>query len=321
MIDTHSKKNADIVIVVTGPTASGKSSVAVELAIRLGGEVICADSMQIYKFMDIGTAKTGPADRKGIPHHMMDIIEPSDDFSVAAYKEMSTRIIRDIQSRGKVAIVCGGTGQYISSLIEGTTFIPQKTDSELRERLEKEYEEKGADYIYDKLTQIDPDTAKLLHPNDKKRIIRAMEIFHTTGMTKTQMNIKSKINGPDFEFLSFCITHDREILYERINTRVDGMMNDGLLDEVRMILDKYPNLSKTARQAIGYKELISYIEGEKSLQEAVDTLKQASRNYAKRQLTWFRKMDSLIWLQNTSTDDTVNVILNKCEEECINILR
>lgn len=316
MTDIQSKKKTDRVIVVTGPTASGKSSVAVELAIRLGGEVICADSMQIYKHMDIGTAKTSISDRKGIPHHMMDIIEPSEDFSVAAYKEMATQTIKDIQDKGKVAIICGGTGQYISALIEGMTFIPQKTDIELRERLETEYEQKGADYIYDKLTQIDPDTAKLLHPNDKKRIIRAIEIFSTTGMTKTQININSKIDGPDFPFVSFCINHDREILYERINTRVDEMMSDGLLEEVKMILEKYPDLSKTARQAIGYKELISYIEGAQSLQEAIDTLKQATRNYAKRQLTWFRKMDSLIWLQNTSTEDTVNEIIEKCEEEC-----
>lgn len=312
MISVNNSINNKNVFVITGPTASGKSSVAVELALKLDGEVICADSMQIYKYMDIGTAKTGFSDRKGIPHHMMDIIEPSDDFSVASYKEMATRIIKDIQSRGKVAIVCGGTGQYISALIEGTTFTPQKTDMELRKQLEIEYEQKGADYLFDKLTQIDPDTARTLHPNDKKRIIRAIEIHSTTGMTKTQININSKLNGPDFQFISYCINHDREILYERINSRVDEMLQDGLLDEVKMILDKYPNLSKSARQAIGYKELINYIEGVQSLQEATDALKQATRNYAKRQFTWFRKMDSLIWLQNTSTMATVNTIIENC---------
>ncbi len=296
------------VIIITGPTASGKTSVSIELCKKNDGEIVCADSMQLYKNMNIGTAKPTIQEREGVQHHLLDILEPTQTFSVADYQKMATETIKDILSRGKTPVLCGGTGQYLSAMIEGTVFIPVKTDMKLREELENIFKESGIEAIYDELQKVDPDSASILHLNDTKRILRAIEVYRLTGMTKTQMNIKSKEKGPDFKFSSFCINHDREILYDRINGRVDKMIEDGLLAEIVELLKEYPLLSNTAYQAIGYKEFFPYIKNEISLDDAINQVKQSTRNYAKRQLTWFRKMDSLIWINNKNTKEIIDII-------------
>lgn len=297
------------VIVITGPTASGKSAAAVELCKKINGEIISADSMQIYRGMDIGTAKPSHDEQEGIPHHMIDLIDPTMRFSVAEYKKEATGIIYDILHRGKIPVLCGGTGLYLSAMIEGTEYTPVKTDVMLREELENELEEKGVDSLWDELSRIDPEAIQILHRNDTKRILRAIEVYRLTGKTKTELNKISKEKGPEFTYHSFCINHDRDILYQRINMRVDQMLDKGLLQEIDNLLKTYPGLSNTAYQAIGYKEFMPYLRGEITLREAVDAVKQATRNYAKRQLTWFRKMDSLIWIQNQTTEEIVNTIL------------
>jgi len=299
------------IIIITGPTASGKSDVAVEISKQINGEIICADSMQIYKGMDIGTAKTLTPDQQNIPHHMQDIIFPNENFSVALYKEKTIGHIYDIFKRGKIPVICGGTGQYISALTEGTKFIEMNTDFDLRSELESEYEIKGKEFFYNYLKEIDPETAQKLHVNDKKRILRAIEIFKTTGMTKSIIDAKSKETGPEFDFSAYCIFHERDVLYERINRRVDAMIEKGLISEVKNILSLYPDISKTAMQAIGYKELGQYFCGVITLIDATEKIKQASRNYAKRQLTWFRKMKSLNWIKNDSIENLVEIILKE----------
>lgn len=300
----------DTVVVITGPTASGKTAAAVLLGKKIDGEVVCADSMQLYRGMDIGTAKPTIAEQSGVPHHLMDILDPVETFSVADYKKAATEAIQDILSRGKKPILCGGTGQYLSTLIEGTEYAPIKGNERLRIDLEKELEIKGIDTIFDELISIDPDSASILHKNDTKRILRAIEVYRLTGMTKTQLNKISKEKGPDFNFKCFCISQDREILYDRINKRVDKMLANGLIDEIKRLLAAFPTLSNTAYQAIGYKEFIPYLQNEITLEEASGKVKQVTRNYAKRQLTWFRKMDQLIWINNQGTKQIVDTIKN-----------
>ncbi len=305
-------------IVITGPTASGKSAAAIQLCKQLNGEVVCADSMQLYRGMDIGTAKPSKVEQDGIVHHLMDIIDPIQTFSVADYKNVATKAIRDILSREKVPVLCGGTGQYLSAMIEGMEYTPIKTDDHIRNQLENEMQSRGMDSLYEELRMIDPDSASALHRNDVKRILRAIEVFRLTGMTKTQLNKKSKVKGPDFTFTSFCITQDREVLYERINQRVDKMLETGLIEEIKKLLLDFPTLSNTAYQAIGYKEFVPYLQNKTSLKEAADSVKKATRNYAKRQLTWFRKMESLVWINNQETTQVVEAIIqhiNKLAED------
>ncbi len=214
----------DLVIAITGPTASGKSDAAILLCQKIGGEVVCCDSMQLYKGMDIGTAKPSAAEQQGVLHHLTDILEPIQSFSVAEYKKKATTVLRDILSRGKTPVLCGGTGQYLSAMIEGTEYTPVKSNDITRKQLEDELSARGIDALFDELKSIDPESAAVLHRNDVKRILRAVEVYRLTGMTKTQLNKKSKEKGPDFRFRCFCISHDREILYDRINRRVDKML-------------------------------------------------------------------------------------------------
>ncbi len=261
------------VFVVCGPTASGKSALAIALCKHWGGEVICADSMQLYRGMDIGTAKPTIIEQEGVPHHLMDILDPVQAFSVADYKTAADKAVRDILSRGKTPVLCGGTGQYLSAMIDGTAYTPIKTSEALRTQLENELRDKGIDSLYDELASIDPDSAILLHRNDSKRILRAIEVFRSTGMTKTELNRQSKEKGPDFAFTSFSLSHDRETLYNRINRRVDQMLEQGLLTEIQTLLDRYPMLSNTAYQAIGYKEFIPVLQGKLSLGKAANVVK------------------------------------------------
>ncbi len=302
------------VAIVTGPTASGKSAAALLLARRIGGEIVCADSMQIYRDMDIGTAKPSAADRQLVRHHMYDFLSPEETFSVAQYVQTAAPVLREILSRGNLPILCGGTGQYISALMSGMEFIPVDTDPALRARLEEESRTLGMRALLERLASVDPQSAERLHERDEKRILRALEIYELTGMTKTQMNAKSLEKGPAFSFAGFCLTLDRERLYRSIDERVGRMLEAGLLEEVRSLKSKYPHLSKTALQAIGYKELDAYLTGSADLEEAAAGIRQSSRNYAKRQLTWFRGISDLEWIDNADPDVSAGIMERRIRE-------
>lgn len=294
-------------IVIAGPTASGKTALSVNLAKALGGEIVSADSMQIYKYMNIGTAKPTDGEKEGIPHHMMDFLEPSVNFSVADYCEMAKKVIADIDNRGKIPVMVGGTGLYIDSLVNGVDFGESDGDETLRNELEALAEKEGNEAVHKILAEIDPETAEKYHPNNLRRIIRAIEIFKTQGV-KVSEKAKEEKASP-YNAVYFCIDWDRSVLYDRINRRVDMMVEEGLLDEVKDLLARNIDPACTAMQSIGYKEFYGYLTGEMSIDEAIETLKQSSRRYAKRQLTWFRRNKSIHWLKpETAEEDAISII-------------
>ncbi len=304
------------VLVICGPTASGKSSTAIQVALELHGEIVSADSMQLYRGMDIGTAKVTPEEQALVRHHLIDCCEPGDSFSVAKFKELATAAIRDIQSRGKLAIVCGGTGQYISALTQGIDYVDIPVDLHLRESLNQRAREEGLESLYLELSRVDPAASQAIKPQDQKRIIRALEIFHQTGKPKTEHLAQSRLKGPDFNFIVYCLTHQREVLYDKINQRVQWMVDSGLVDEVRQLLATTAGLQlPTAWQAIGYKEIIAYLQGQKTLQEAISEIAQATRRYAKRQLTWFRNMEEVHWLQDLSPEQAARVMIESMKQQ------
>lgn len=286
------------ILVIVGPTASGKTRMAVELAQRHNGEVISADSMQIYRTMDIGTAKPTKEEMGGIPHHMIDVADPEEDFSVARYVEMAARCVDDVLARGKLPIVAGGTGLYIDSLLSGRTFAPFSPDSALRGELERELAEKGGQAMLEALAQVDPEAAQRLHPNDHKRIIRALEVYRSTGKTITQHNRETQAIPPRYNALTIGLAfQDRQAMWRRIDQRVDEMVAAGLEDEVRRLLTSGISPKCTAMQAIGYKEFTQALSGEMTWQEAADVVKLRSRQYAKRQLTWFGRNPNTCWVR------------------------
>lgn len=286
------------ILVIVGPTASGKTRMAVELAQRHNGEVISADSMQIYRTMDIGTAKPTQEEMGGIPHHMIDVADPEEDFSVARYVEMAARCVDDVLARGKLPIVAGGTGLYIDSLLSGRTFAPFSPDSALRGELERELAEKGGQAMLESLSQVDPEAAQRLHPNDHKRIVRALEVYRSTGKTITQHNRETQAIPPRYNALTIGLAfQDRQAMWRRIDQRVDEMVAAGLEDEVRRLLTSGISPKCTAMQAIGYKEFTQALSGEMTWQEAADVVKLRSRQYAKRQLTWFGRNPNTRWVR------------------------
>ncbi len=297
-------------IVIAGPTASGKTALSVELAKRLGGEIVSADSMQIYKYMNIGTAKPTEEEKQGIPHYMMDFKEPSENFSVADYCDMAHKVIEDIHKRGKLAIVVGGTGLYIDSLVNNVDFSDGEADTEIRAELEDMAMRLGNEAVHAELMKIDPETAEKYHPNNLRRIIRAIEFYKTTGMT---LSAHAKIEKPSrYDCIYFCIDWEREVLYDRINRRVDIMIEDGLLDEVSALLKKGYDKNLTAMQGIGYKEFYSYFDGSASLDETLELIKMNSRRYAKRQLTWFRRNKDIHWLSaGEALSEAIKIIEDK----------
>ncbi len=298
-----------IVYVIGGPTASGKSKLAVELAKKVNGEIISADSMQIYKEMNIGTAKPTTEEMCGIKHYLINIVSPDERYSVSNFKKDAERAIEEILAKGKTPIVVGGTGLYIDSLIYGIEFQNEEVDLEYREKLNKIADEKGLESLYKKAQEIDPEAMKKISINDKKRIIRVLEIYHKTGKTKTEQELQSRKNEVKYEYKVFAITMDREKLYERIEQRVDSMIEQGLIEEVKQILNKYHTFP-TAMQGLGYKEVVEYLEGSCTKEEMIEKIKKETRHYAKRQLTWFRKNKETIWLDGEkSTDENVSIIL------------
>ncbi len=284
------------IICIAGPTASGKTGLAVSLARELQAEVISCDSMQIYKGMDIGTAKPTPDEMQGIPHHMLDVAEPWEDFSVSRYCSMATPILEDILARGKTAIIAGGTGLYMDALMKGNAFAPCPSTG-CRERLEAQADEMGMDWMLEHLRTIDPEAAAKLHTADRKRIIRALEVFEETGQTITAHNKRTQAIPPKYTPLYLGLDFSqRAELYRRIDLRVELMMEQGLLEEIRALLASGIPEKATAMQAIGYKEFVAALKGDISVSEAVLQVQQASRHYAKRQLTWFRRNSRMHWL-------------------------
>jgi len=284
-------------LVITGPTAAGKTALAISLAQVLGGEIVSADSMQIYRGMDIGTAKPTVQEMAGIPHHMIDIADPAEPYSVARYVAEAAACVEDIFARGRMPIVAGGTGLYIDSLLAGRYFAQSPEDLSLREELIRRYDREGAAVLWQELESIDPDTAARLHPNDKKRVLRAIEVYRLTGKTITAHNLETQTIPPRYAALKIALTaKDRNDLYRRIDRRVDIMIASGLQAEVTRLMETGLSPKCTAMQAIGYKEMAKLLSGELTLAEAADLIKQESRRYAKRQLSWLRREDTIRWI-------------------------
>ena len=304
------------IICIAGPTASGKTALAVELAKELNGEVISCDSMQIYRRMDIGTAKPTEEEMQGIPHHMIDVAEPDEDFSVSRYCEMATPILDDILTRGKTAIIAGGTGLYMDSLIRGNDFAPYPATG-ARERLEKEADEKGMDVMLTKLQSIDPEAAEKLHLADRKRILRALEVYEETGETITAHNKRTQAIPPRYRALWLGLDFEpRQALYDRIDLRVSLMLEQGLVDEIKNLLANGIPAKCTAMQAIGYKEFAAALNGSGSIEAAADEVRKASRHYAKRQLTWFRRNPEMHWLVRHEGENFEEILLQARHLAC-----
>lgn len=285
------------VLFIVGPTASGKTKLSIELAKRFNGEIISADSMQIYKGMDIGTAKPDLAEREGIVHHLIDVCDIGESFSVADYQSLAKKAIVDICKKGKLPIFVGGTGLYIDSVIYNTQFADHEDSAKIREDLAKELEQYGSEYMYERLLKIDKESALKLHPNDTKRVLRALECFELTGTPKSVHDKNSHRNEAFCRPLIIGLNYsDRELLYGRINRRVDMLIEAGLIDEIRKLCKYGLRESATASQAIGYKEFYGYLDGREIIETAIERLKQETRRYAKRQLTWFRRNSDIKWI-------------------------
>ena len=296
------------IICIAGPTASGKTALAVELAKELDGEVVSCDSMQVYRRMDIGTAKPTPEEMQGIRHHMLDVAEPDEDFSVSRYCAMAGPIVDDIVARGKTAVIAGGTGLYMDSLIQGNDFAPFPSTG-VREQLDAEADSCGIQVLFDRLKSIDPDAAGKLHLSDRKRIIRALEVYLETGETITEHNRKTQLIPPRYTPIWLGLDFEnRADLYRRIDARVGMMLEAGLVEEIRSLLCSGIPEKCTAMQAIGYKEFVAALEGQCSIEEAADQVRQSSRRYAKRQLTWFRRNQSMHWLIRHPGQDGAEIL-------------
>ena len=297
------------VIVICGPTASGKTALSIELAKKINGEIISADSMQIYKDMDIGTAKPTKEEMQGIQHYLLDFVSPEERYSVAQYKQDAKCAIKEILSKGKIPIIVGGTGLYVDSLIYEIEYNDIEIDEKYRKQLENIIENQGLEVLYKKALEIDPVAMKKISENDKKRIMRVLEIYHQTGKTKTEQEIESRKNPVEYDYRVFAINWDREVLYQRINKRVDIMIEQGLIEEVKNILKKYDKFP-TAMQGLGYKEVVDYLNDVYTKEEMIEKIKMETRRYAKRQLTWFRKNKQTIWLNaEEEIQNNIKIIL------------
>ncbi len=291
-------------VAVVGPTASGKSGLAIEIAKEFSGEIISCDSMQIYKHMDIGTAKPTKEEMDLIPHHLVDFVDVGREYSVSDYVKDAERMVKELEGRGVLPVFCGGTGLYISSYISGISFGEYENDESVRQRLLEEVKESGVDALYERLCSVDKQAADGIEKNNVKRVVRALEIYETTGVTMTEWNRRSKINAKKKDCLVIGLDYkDRQLLYDRIDLRVDKMMECGLLEEAKMLYQMGALERGTAAQAIAYKELVPYIENKDTLENCVETLKRNSRRYSKRQLTWFRRNPDIKWIYKDETDD------------------
>ena len=298
------------VVVICGPTASGKTALSIELAKKINGEIVSADSMQIYDEMNIGTAKPDKEEMQGIKHYLIGNVKPTRRYSVSDFKKDAIKAIEEIIAKEKMPIVVGGTGLYVNSLVYGIDYPEIQTNLEYRKKLEKIVEEKGLQYLFEKAVEIDKEAMKNISPNDKKRILRVLEIYKETGKTKTELERESRKNGIPYDYKIFAINMPREILYDRINRRVDIMIEKGLIDEVSSLYEKYGESLLTSMQAIGYKEVVEFLKGNCTKEEMIEKIKMETRRYAKRQLTWFRKIENIQWLDGLNDiQNNVNIIL------------
>lgn len=303
-------------IVLTGPTAVGKTALSIRLAKALDGEIISADSMQVYRGMDIGSAKVTKKEMDGVRHHLIDVLEPEEDFNVAAFQRMAKEALEEIYSRGKLPIVAGGTGFYIQALLYDIDFRDDTGEGPIRKELEKLAVEKGAEYLHSLLQQADPQSADQIHPNNIKRVVRALEYFRQTGEPFSLHNQRERERCSPYHFLYYVICSDRKNLYERIDRRVDAMMADGLLGEVRALKKRGVKRGMTSMQGLGYKEILDYLDGTCSLEEAVYVLKRDTRHFAKRQITWFRREREVRWLKLEDFGGDLDRVLQKILEDC-----
>ena len=299
------------VIVICGPTASGKTSLSVELAKKCNGEIISADSMQIYKEMNIGTAKVTLEEMQGIKHYMIDIVSPTERYSVAEFKVQAEKAIEEILKKGKTPIIAGGTGLYVNSLIYNIQYNDIKINEEYRKYLEERVEKEGLQSLYEEAKKIDFEAMKSISKNDQKRILRVLEMYHQTGKTKTELEKESRKEEVKYDYKVYAISWEREELYKRINKRVDIMIEQGLIEEVENLLKKY-NKFPTAMQGLGYKEVVEYLDKKITKEEMIEKIKMETRRYAKRQITWFKKIENVKWIQgNEATINNINLILEE----------
>lgn len=282
-------------IVIVGPTAVGKTEVGIRVAEKIGGEIISGDSMQIYRHMDIGTAKPTPEEMGGIPHYMMDIMNPDENFSVAMFQQEVDQYIRHISAKGKLPLLVGGTGLYVRSVLDHYDFSPPGEAPEIRERFLRLSEEKGNQHLVDLLKEVDPASAERIHLNDTRRLVRALEVYHSLGRPITEFQYNTEEMPPKYDFLYYGLTMERQLLYQRIEQRIDQMVAKGLVDEVKNLLQMGFSLQNTSMQAIGYKEIVDHLKGLYSLDEAIELIKRNTRRFAKRQLTWFRRDQRINW--------------------------
>ena len=303
-------------IVLTGPTAVGKTALSIRLAKALDGEIISADSMQVYRGMDIGSAKVTKKEMDGVRHHLIDVLEPEEDFNVAAFQRMAKEALEEIYSRGKLPIEAGGTGFYIQALLYDIDFRDDTGDGPIRNELEKLAVEKGAEYLHSLLQQADPQSADQIHPNNIKRVVRALEYFRQTGEPFSLHNQRERERCSPYHFLYYVICSDRKNLYERIDRRVDAMMADGLVGEVQALKKRGVKRGMTSMQGLGYKEILDYLDGTCSLEEAVYVLKRDTRHFAKRQITWFRREREVRWLKLEDFGGDLDRVLQKILEDC-----
>lgn len=297
-------------VVLTGPTAVGKTKLSIELAKRIGGEIISADSMQVYKHMDIGSAKIRPEEMEGVPHFLVDELEPSEEFNVVVFQQKTKQYMQKIYERGHIPILVGGTGFYIQAVLYDINFSEDDDNHQIREELEALAKEKGAEYMHEKLRKIDPASADAIHANNVKRVIRALEYYKLTGQKISEHNEEQRQNESPYDFSYFVLNDHRELLYERIDKRVDEMVTEGLLTEVTKLKNMGYDRSYVSMQGLGYKEIFSYLEGEISLEEAIYIIKRDTRHFAKRQITWFKREKEVIWVNKPEFDYNNDKILN-----------
>lgn len=297
-------------IILAGPTAVGKTAASIRLAKAVGGEIISADSMQVYRYMDIGSAKIRPEEMEGVPHHLVDVLEPEEDFNVVRFQQMAKAAAEEIYARGRIPIVAGGTGFYIQALLYDIDFTENDGDSSFRRELEKTAEEKGGEYLHALLQEADPEAALQIHPHNIKRMIRALEFHHQTGRKISEHNEREREKESPYHYAYFVLTDERSRLYERIDRRVDLMMEEGLLDEVRFLKERGVRRDSTAMQGLGYKELYACLDGEYPLEEAVRIIKRDTRHFAKRQLTWFKRERDVIWADKSVIEQDDDAVID-----------
>ena len=297
------------IVVLTGPTAVGKTELSIQLAKVIGGEIISADSMQVYKHMDVGSAKITPEEMDGVRHYLVDELEPFDEFHVVKFQEYAQKYLNEIYAHGKIPIIAGGTGFYIQALLNDIDFTEQESDSAYRKELEALAEEHGNQYLHDRLKEVDPESAEAIHPNNRKRVIRALEFYQETGRKISEHNAKEQMRTSPYNFAYFVLNDERSHLYKRIDARVDKMIEDGLEAEVRRLKEMGCTKDMVAMQGIGYKEMLSYLDGSYSLEEAVYIIKRETRHFAKRQIAWFKRERDVIWLNKNEFDYKNEAIL------------